>query len=327
MYRMLFPGIYLVEIPLRNNPLRSLNCYILKGEKSLIIDTGFDTLENQEILAQVLRELDIDPKRTSLFLTHLHSDHTGLAHYLAGLGIKVYIGPDGSFLKDSLHLHSPHWQAIEKLAQKQGLDEDNLDIKEHPGFKFRPKKLPPLNTSLQGQVFEVGDYRLEVLDLPGHTPGLQALYDKDQGLLFSGDHILDDITPNITYWGKEYGDSLGIYLKNLEKVKTLKIKQVFSSHRRLPMDHLKRIDELIDHHRLRLEETKSILENKEAQTVREITMAMNWNIRARDWHDFPSSQKWFAAGEAQAHLVHLRELGLVKEEDRAGILYYSLSNN
>lgn len=325
MYKELYPGIFLVEIPLRNNPLKALNCYVIKGEESLIIDTGFDTEENRSLLFKALEELEIDPKKTRLFLTHLHSDHTGLAAYLGQEGIKVYMGEvDSDFLKESLYEDSFHWVDIQELALAQGLKEDKLDIQRHPGFRFRPKELPPMIKTKEGDCFKVGDYKLEVLDLPGHTPGLQALYDKEKGFLFSGDHLLDSITPNITFWGEEYGDSLGIYLKNLDKLRQMHIRQVFSSHRELPQDHLKRITELIGHHADRLSEIKIILEKLGPSTVRDVTKRMSWDIRAKDWNDFPSAQKWFAAGEAHAHLRHLRELGEIKQETREGIFYFSL---
>ena len=47
MLKEIYPNIYQLEIPLRNNPLKALNCFIIKGEKSLVIDTGFDTEENR----------------------------------------------------------------------------------------------------------------------------------------------------------------------------------------------------------------------------------------------------------------------------------------
>ncbi|NLY37606.1 MAG: MBL fold metallo-hydrolase [Tissierellia bacterium] len=325
MYKELYPGIFHIEIPLRNNPLKALNCYVLKGEESLIIDTGFDTEENRTILFEALKLLEIDPRKTRLFLTHLHSDHTGLAAYLAREGVKVYMGEvDGDFLKNSLHEDSPHWVHIKEMSLAQGMEEDKLEISLHPGFRFRPKELPPLINTAAGDTFSVGDYNLEVLDLPGHTPGLQALYEKKRGFLFSGDHLLMSITPNITFWGEEYGDSLGIYLENLDKLTKMNITQIFSSHRELPQDHLSRIKELKDNHQERLDEIRKFLKELGPSTVRDITKKMTWDIRAKGWEDFPSAQKWFAAGEAHAHLRHLKELGEVKEEKRDGIIYFSL---
>jgi glyoxylase-like metal-dependent hydrolase (beta-lactamase superfamily II) len=40
-----------------------------------------------------------------------------------------------------------------------------------------------------GQIFDIGQFKLKVIDLPGHTSGGIGLYDKDKGLLFSGDTL------------------------------------------------------------------------------------------------------------------------------------------
>ena len=91
-----------------------------------------------------------------------------------------------------------------------------------------------------------------MLDEAGHIPGMLGLYEPEKKILFCGDHILGKITPNITYWGEKYGDSLGTYLKNIEKLKSLEIKYLFSSHRFLVEDINGRIEELKVHHQKRL---------------------------------------------------------------------------
>ena len=41
---------------------------------------------------------------------------------------------------------------------------------------------------------------------------------------------------------------------------------------------------------------------------------MTWRIRARNWEEFPTPQKWFAVSEALAHLDHLICLGFVEQK-------------
>jgi glyoxylase-like metal-dependent hydrolase (beta-lactamase superfamily II) len=40
---------------------------------------------------------------------------------------------------------------------------------------------------------DLGDRTLTVLHLPGHSPGSIALFDENDGTLFSGDIIYDDV--------------------------------------------------------------------------------------------------------------------------------------
>ncbi len=85
-----------------------------------------------------------------------------------------------------------------------------------------------------------------------------------------------------------------------------------------------RLRGLRQHHEHRLGEVRTALERYGALSVREVTKRMHWDIRAKSWDDFPDSQKWFAAGEAQAHLEHLRALGEVERVEDDGIWPFSL---
>lgn len=151
-----------------------------------------------------------------------------------------------------------------------------------------------------------------------------GLYEKGHKILFCGDHILGKITPNITYWGDEFGDSLGIYLENIKKIKDLYIKHLYSAHRFLVEDTNARIDELIAHHEERLRDCLKIIEKLGRSNTTQITQQMQWDIKAKDWTDFPASQKWFAVGEAAAHLKHLVMQGKIKEQIIDGVGYYSI---
>jgi len=38
------PGLFKIRLPLRNNPLGSINCYLVQGKGEwLLVDTGWDT--------------------------------------------------------------------------------------------------------------------------------------------------------------------------------------------------------------------------------------------------------------------------------------------
>ncbi|CEM61999.1 MBL fold metallo-hydrolase [Treponema phagedenis] len=323
-----YQNIFMKEIPLTGNPLKSINIFIIKTpEESLIVDTGFNNEEVREHMMLFLNELKIDLNNTALFLTHLHADHIGLASFLQGKGVrKIYLSAvDGAIIKNGFKKESSHWQRIIKNSHRQGMDIEGLKIEEHPGFKNRSEKSFSYIPCKPGDTLSIGDFHFVFLDEAGHTPGMLGLYEAEKKILFCGDHILGKITPNITYWGEEFGDSLGIYMKNLNKIKNYSIDHLFSSHRFLVDDVNKRIDEILHHHRVRLDEIMSILRQDEALTVRDVTCRMHWDIRAKNWENFPPSQKWFAAGEAAAHLLHLVQLGKVIETiDDNGVAWYKI---
>ena len=55
------PCVFQIDVPLPNNPLRNLNCYIIQDSgETLILDTGFNRPECEEALLAGLQELDAD---------------------------------------------------------------------------------------------------------------------------------------------------------------------------------------------------------------------------------------------------------------------------
>ena len=86
-------NIYTFPIVLPNNPLKWLNCYVVSSaNRNLLIDTGFNRPECREALLDGMRQLGLTADNTDIFLTHLHSDHTGNAAYLAGEGFNILMG-------------------------------------------------------------------------------------------------------------------------------------------------------------------------------------------------------------------------------------------
>ena len=72
-------NLWRLDIPLVGNPLKNLNSYLLTGPRSLLIDTGFRQGPCRAAMERQLEEIGVDRDRLDIFLTHLHSDHTGLA--------------------------------------------------------------------------------------------------------------------------------------------------------------------------------------------------------------------------------------------------------
>ncbi len=118
-------------------------------------------------------------------------------------------------------------------------------------------------------------------------------------------------------------DMLGDYLRSLDKLRALDIRVPLPAHRttgRVPIGQ--RIDELFVHHDVRLREAESLVRSGPGQTAYEIAGQMRWSIKAKDWADFPPGQKWFAMGEALAHLDRLRIEGRVRRERDGDVFVY-----
>ena len=238
MVEEIMSNIYKIEVPLPGNPLKVLNAYLVKGRgRNLLIDTGFNQPACLEALSNGLSILGAAIEETDIFITHLHADHCGLVSALASEKSVVYCGEvDAERINWSL---SPtYWSDNLAFSESYGfpLQDLNKAMQRHPGQKYSPDSEQVFNTVRENDVIEVGDYRFTCVETPGHTPGHICLYEPDSKILVSGDHILENITPNITMFLRGLSDPLGQYFKSLDKVDRMDISLVLPGHRRIMSD-------------------------------------------------------------------------------------------
>ncbi len=315
------PDLFRVEVPLPRNPLKATNSYIIKCDRrNLVIDTGMNREECKTALMAAFEELEIDLGRTDYFVTHVHADHIGLVDDLSTNGSAIYFNrPDAEVFN-----YKNIWQFINTLTSKHGFPADEVDkaIDSHPGQRYSPKNPVDFTFIEDGEVIIYGDYKLKCVITPGHTRGHTCLYEPERKFFFSGDHILGDITPNISTWLDD-SNPLKEYFKSLDRVAEMDIDLVLPGHRSKISDCKGRIAALKEHHRLRLEEVQSILGGGVEMYALEVASKMTWDLVAASWDDYPLMQKWFATGEALAHIRFLEVEGRVKRRMKGNTLYFS----
>jgi len=323
----ILPSLYKIEVPLPGSPLKATNSYVVKGtERSLIIDTGWNREDCMVALVSGLKECGVDLGKSDLFITHMHADHSGLVSAIAVEGARMYFGrADAEIIR---YITPEHWDEMIDFAGRCGFPREELEraVENHPGRRYSPGNSLNLHILKNGDTVSVGDYLFECIETPGHTPGHICLYEPDKKVFICGDHILFDITPNITL-SPEERNPLKEYLISLDKVYDLDVRLTLPGHRSTFRNHKERIQELKQHHRARLDEVISILAQGK-QNAFQITSQMTWDIGYKSWDLFPPAQKLFAFGEALAHLKYLEEEGAV---DRAiegnGILFFTRVSN
>jgi len=319
MLEEVFPDIHRIEVPLPRNPLRAINSYVIRGrDRFLVVDTGMNRPECLDVMRASLEALSVDFSRTDFFVTHSHSDHIGLVSALKTAESHVFLNP-----VEAAHVLSPDlWTGLAVAARTHGFPDPEAAVDNHPGRRYLFSGHPHFTHLQEGDTLPIGKYTFHCLATPGHTPGHLCLYEAEAKILFSGDHILATITPNISGWGHT-GDPLGEYLESLDKIAAYDIRLTLPGHRNLIPDHRRRIEELKEHHRCRLREALRIL-GREGQTAYQVASQMTWAIDCARWEDFPIPQKWFATGEALAHLLHLERTGHLTKVLREGAAYFSV---
>jgi len=317
MYTQVKDNIYNIYVELPGSPLKCLNCYVIKAEnggRHLLLDTGFNRPECTESLLEGLGELGIKPEDTDVFLTHMHSDHVGNAGTLYKMGCRMLMGTDDY---NRTYVTSDKLGSSFDYVLEQGMPKDVYEVvaKHNPAVLFRSEffDYTPIN---DGDILNYGGHELEVVYTPGHTPGHMSLYDRENKIMFLGDHVLFDITPNICSW-PGVDDALGQYIDSLKKMATYDVEIALPAHRNTgDITMYERIDQLIAHHEFRLNEALKVVQECGTVTAYEAAAQMTWKIKARNWDDFPLSQKIFALGESAAHLDYLSARGMITQSVR-----------
>jgi glyoxylase-like metal-dependent hydrolase (beta-lactamase superfamily II) len=326
------PNVFRVDVPLKNSPLRNLNSYVIKGKgRNLIIDTGWNTQACRDALLSGLDELGVDMSETDIFLTHFHADHTGLAADIASDQSRIFIHDKDEALWRGVNGQMTErgnnhriWMRDTYLEEGFPSEEFGRAMDSNVAHAVRADKEMRCENVDDGDVIRVGDSDLTCVATPGHTAGHMCLYMPEHKIMFLGDHVLYDITPNLTVW-LEMKNSLENFLNSLNKMKQFDCEQGLPAHRNASGDFAQRVDALLEVHAARLENVLSIIREYKKINGYQIASHMKWAIDAKSWDEFPLHQKWFAVGEAIAHLYYLTDRGQVKKTNEQGVFWYTLA--
>ena len=328
MVREIARGIYEIKIRLLGSPLKNLNSYVISaGDRNLLVDTGFNQPTCLEDLRGGIDELGLDMEKTDLFLTHFHADHCGLMSKIITPKSRVYMSrTDLALFPNSSGEHAAFWQELERTYALEGFPEDAMPsvLMNNPAKELLDRKPIDIIPLEDGEELRVGDRTWRCVLTPGHTPGHMCLYEEATKAMILGDHVLFDITPNITVWSM-LPNALLRYIESLDKVENMDVRLPLPGHRDVSDKTFKqRISELKEHHSRRLDEVVGIVSAQPGLAGHDVAALMSWSIRAKNWQEFPPVQKWFAVGEALAHLDYLVEEGRIirREQPNACRAYY-----
>ena len=157
------------------------NTYVLVNEQGegLVIDPGCYGEEEQEALAGFFTQNGVQPKL--LLQTHCHLDHVFGTRWLAG----------AYGLVPQLH---PLEEELLALAPAMGLAWD-MPFDGYQG---------PLGFLEPGRAIVLGADRLDVLYVPGHSPGHCCFYCAAQGFVIGGDALFRDSIGRTDLPGGDY---------------------------------------------------------------------------------------------------------------------------
>lgn len=176
------------------------NVYLILDKRPILVDAGMmagPTLKNIKRF--------IDPQKIEMIvLTHCHHDHSGAAPELkAATGARLLlsekeVGAVGDDLATVAYLfgqQAPHYEVDQTLKE--------------------------------GMVLDTGEWKLEVLETPGHSQGSLCLYEPRAKVLFSGDTVFPDGNIGRT---DMYGGSTPDLVASIERLTGLDVEIMYPGH-------------------------------------------------------------------------------------------------
>ncbi len=143
------------------------------------------------------------------------------------------------------HTHRDHSPLAATLAARTGA---RLVGRRPPGDGRQDLSFVPAHEPARDEVFDVGGLRLRAIDTPGHASNHVCWLLEAEALLFTGDHLLDGVTPVILAPDGDMSD----YLDSLARLRGLSLSRLAPGHGRVLQSPYDLIDQVVAH-RLRRE--------------------------------------------------------------------------
>ncbi|MHA1268417.1 MAG: MBL fold metallo-hydrolase [Candidatus Helarchaeota archaeon] len=287
MLKELIDGVYFIEGQKQGKYPYANSLLILGKDKNCIIDTGIGS----KLMRKLKRKFKID----IVLLSHNHEDHT--------CGLK--------YLKESkIYIHELDRKGVESIRYLQGiygLDDPKYNALFDSFMISIGYKECKINEVLRdGQIFDLGNIKIEVIHTPGHSAG-HCCFLIHPNLMFLADIDLTSFGP---WYGSRDGN-ISDFIASIKKIMNYKIEIAISSHKGIFYNNI--TDKLQQYLNKFYEREQIILENlKQRQTLEEL--AKNLLI----YGNIPEPEEMFFIAEKlmiEKHLERLIRNKKIKKEN------------
>ncbi len=244
----------------------STSVYYVQGQdRGAFIDSGFPDEERTRPLVEYWRQSLAGATTGWVLVSHRHYEHSG--------GVKILKQATGA-----------------RIGAGRG-DREANDAQFDDGSSV-------VDDALTGhEVFDLGGRRIRVIATPGHTAGTVCFFLEDEGILFTGDHIMGRGTVVIR---SDEGGSMAQHIDSLRKLLDLDLKLILSGHGPAILEPRAKIQEVVRHRMEREEQILGLLQ--EGITGVDALMA-------RAYGNVTERLAFLARHQVVAHLKKLEEEG------------------
>ena len=285
----LIDGVYRIEVP-TPFPVGSVNCYLIEGSPLTLIDTGPKTSKSLAKIQQELQALSYDLSDIEqILLTHSHIDHVGLVARFARERARIHGTPTEVWIHqrdaDALIHYEQHMKfyikscinlieacGVPKTETLTLFQENRTDL-----FNAIGESVPTARSFEDKASFNTGIGEVTAVWVPGHSSGSTCFVSDKNKIIFSGDHLLEDISsnPSISF---DIPGKIGMitYLESLDRISSKGDYIAFPGHRRPILNIKARIETLRAEYADKLERAVDLLTHN-YQSVYEISRIIYGN--------------------------------------------------
>jgi glyoxylase-like metal-dependent hydrolase (beta-lactamase superfamily II) len=295
-----------------------VNVYLLDGDPPALIDSGPNLATSLLALEAGLAGCGHRVEDLGLLMvTHLHVDHLGLTAVLAarsGAGVLCLSGAEESardfdtyarrndaYAADLMFRHGVEPAVVDALRSVSGL------------ARAYGASFDPTVSIHDGDEIDLVGHRLKAYERPGHSPFDVVLEAPEHRILFTGDHLLSEISSNALLT-RPAGRSdpparprpLLDYRASLLATRALDCDVALGGHGPAIGDHRALIDERIRHQDLRAERLLEILRAGPASAH---------ELAGKLWGHVAVTEAFLTTSEVLGHLDLLLQAGEIVEHD------------
>ncbi|MEM6639322.1 MAG: MBL fold metallo-hydrolase [Pseudomonadota bacterium] len=307
--------------------LGSVNVFLLRdGDGWAAVDTGMQTPDCQAVWERARDEVLGPDGATRVLVTHMHPDHVGMAGWLCReSSARLWMPRLEYFLCRILVADTGREAPTDGVAfyRAAGLNDEEVARYQNLFGMFGRvvSTMPDAYVRVtEGDMFDTGHHRFEVLSGNGHSPEHACLLDRERNLFIAGDQLLPTISSNVSVWPTEPdANPLAGWLDSCHRLREALPEDVLvlPGHGKPFTGAHERLTQLIDEHE---------------KGLAAITDACASPKRAVDL--FPQlfkspitdANRTMATGEAVAHVNYLLATGDLEIDDvRDGVRFYKQS--
>lgn len=237
------------------------NTYIVGNQNLLIIDPGPKIDEHINAIVNAIDGRNVE----GILVTHTHFDHSP-----AAIELQKRVGG--------------------KLIGPVSIDDGQQDM------SFQPQQVIEHNA-----VIHVDDQTVRAIHTPGHVGNHFCYLIEPQGMLITGDHIMQGSTVVIIPPSGDMKD----YLESLEKLRDYPVKVLAPGHGEVIENPLAEVQGLIDHRLKRESKVITVLKTEKVGSIAELTPHVYDDVDAK-LHPIAQLSLW-------AHLLKLEKDGLASK--------------